>query len=489
MSKSLYAKPVLKKEMSGKMNKYGCSYNHGFRDEIDGARIQDIVAIHGSPVFVFSERAIRDKYRDVYREFSSRFPRVRFSWSYKTNYLDAICALFHQEGELAEVVSDFEYQKARRLGVAGSAIIYNGPFKPVESLRIAFEEGAIVNLDSIDEIFKAENVAKEIGKPVNVGIRLNMDTGIYPQWTRFGFNLDNSSAFDAAQRIRASKWLNLTGLHSHIGTFILEPKAYSAQVQKTIDFMKVLEKDLGMKIDYLDFGGGFPSRNKLKGIYLPPEVSVPPIEQYAEAICSTLLRHLAPYEYPAVIFETGRALIDEAGYLITTIEGVKRLPDGTRSYVVDAGVNLLYTSTWYNFRVEVDRPVEGNCENSVVFGPLCMNIDVVVENASLPPLSRGQRLIISPVGAYNVTQWMQFIRYRPAVVMVMEDGVVEEIRRAEVLEDITSLESIPEKLRNLDSRDSRLPERGFDILSRTCADQTCSEGVLPAVFRKVRNAT
>ncbi len=479
MNRAPYVKPVVKKELSGRMNRFGASYGMGFRDAIDGVPISEIVAEHGSPVFVFSERMIRGKYRSIYREFASRFPRVRFSWSYKTNYLDAICSIFHQEGELAEVVSDFEYQKARRLGVAGSAIIYNGPFKPWKSLEVAFEEGAMVNLDSIDEIFKAENVARKLGRPVDVGIRLNMDTGIYPQWTRFGFNLDTSEAMDAARRIRGSEWLRLTGVHSHIGTFILEPNAYAVQARKTIDFMKTIESELGVRIEYLDFGGGFPSRNKLKGVYLPPNVTIPPIERYAEAICGTLLHYLAPYDCPAIIFETGRAMIDEAGFLVTTIDGVKRLPDNTRSYVLDAGVNLLYTSAWYNLKVEPDRPIDGASEISVLYGPLCMNIDIPVESVFLPPLSRGHRLIISPVGAYNVTQWMQFIRYRPAVVMVMEDGGVERIRRAEQLEDIVSLESIPEKLRDLSPVNSFEPARGKDMLSKSCTGEIFPEVVVP----------
>lgn len=452
MNKKPYVKPIFKKQVAGKSNKFGSYFHRSYRDAIDGVAIEAIVAKHGSPVFVFSERTIREKCRSVYREFSSRYPGVRFSWSYKTNYLDAVCAVFHQEGELAEVVSDFEYQKARRLGVAGSEIIYNGPFKPAESLRTAFQEGATVNLDSFEEILAAEKIAQSLGKPAKVGIRVNMDTGIHPQWTRFGFNLDNASALDAAQRIHLSEWLDLRGLHAHIGTFILEPNAYAVQVRKMCAFMKVLEQELGMLIDYLDLGGGFPSRNRLKGAYLPPEVAIPPIEEYADAICGALHQNLSPDAHPTVIFETGRAMIDDAGSLITTVEGVKRLPDGTQSYVIDAGVNLLYTSAWYNHRVEVDRPFDGTYENSVLYGPLCMNIDVLAECVPLPPLAKGYRLILSPVGAYNVSQWMQFIRYRPAVVMIMEDGSVEEVRRAERLEDITALESVPEKLKNIHLR-------------------------------------
>ena len=450
MPKKEYIKPTIVKHSAGSMNKFGAFYQKNFRVEIAGVKIDDIVTKAGSPVFVISEKAMREKYKSVYRDFSSRYPKVKFSWSYKTNYLDAVCAVYHQEGLIAEVVSDFEYQKARNLGVPGNKIIFNGPFKPEESLKIAFTEGAIVNLDNFDEIFKAETVAKELGRPVDVGIRLNMDTGIYPQWSRFGFNYENRSAYDAAKRIYKSEWLNLTGLHSHIGTFMLEPKAYAVQVKKTIEFMRIIEREFELTIDSLDFGGGFPSRNKLKGTYLPPEVAVPPLEEFVEAISNTLLSELSPDEYPTVYMETGRALIDEAGYLITTVDSVKRLPGGLKSYIIDAGVNLLYTSTWYNYKVETDRPVSGSYENCVVNGPLCMNIDVVLENAYLPPLTRGTRLILSPMAAYNVTQWMQFIRYRPAVLMIMEDGTLEIIRRAEKLEDVITPESVPEKLKKFE---------------------------------------
>jgi diaminopimelate decarboxylase len=447
MNSKEYIKPFIHKQVPGHMNKFGASYQKKCRSEIDNVKVSEIKKRFGSPVFVFSEKTIRKRYRSVYREFSSRYPRVQFSWSYKTNYLDAICSVFHQEGEIAEVVSEFEYQKARRLGVPGYKIIYNGPYKPEESLKTAFEEQAIVNLDGFDELLKAEKVAQEIGKPVKVGIRLNMDTGLHPQWTRFGFNLENGAAYEAAKRIHMSQWLNLNGLHSHIGTFILEPNAYAVQVQKMTEFMKRLENELDICLDYLDLGGGFPSRNKLKGTYLPPEITVPPVEEYIETICNTLLKHLAPGDYPTVYMETGRAMIDEAGYLITTVEGSRRLPDGTKSYIIDAGLNLLYTSTWYKYKVETEKEFNSTYENSVLYGPLCMNIDVVLENTPLPLLSCGDTLILSPMGAYNVTQWMQFIRYRPAVVMVMEDGIVEEIRRAENLDDIVALETVPEKLK------------------------------------------
>ena len=445
--KKEYIKPYIRKQTAGVMNKFGVSYNKGHREEIEGFHIGDFTEKFGSPVFVLSEKIIRERYRKIYSYFSSKYPKAKMSWSYKTNYLDAVCSVLHQEGETAEVVSDFEYQKARRLGVPGKKIIYNGPYKPLESLVVAFKEGAMVNLDNFDEIIKAEEAAKKLDIKASVGIRVNMDTGVYPQWSRFGFNIENNNAFNAVKRIQHSDYLHLEGIHCHIGTFMMEPSAYKEAVKKVVQLMRRIEKEFEISISYLDFGGGFPSKNKLKGTYLPPEVAIQPVENFIDAITDTLLEELEPKEYPEVYLETGRAIVDEAGWLITTVDAVKRLPDGTKSYIIDAGVNLLYTSAWYNYHVEIDREIHGAYENSIIYGPLCMNIDVVVESAFLPPLPKGTRLILSPMGAYNMTQWMQFIRYRPAVVMILEDGTVEQIRRPETLQDIVGPESVPEKLK------------------------------------------
>ena len=110
----------------------------------------------------FSERKIREKYREVHEAFATRYPNVVQAWSYKTNYLQAICAIFHDEGALAEVVSEFEYEKARKLGVPGSQILFNGPHKTLPALRKAVEEGAQIHVDHLDEINDLEQIASEL---------------------------------------------------------------------------------------------------------------------------------------------------------------------------------------------------------------------------------------------------------------------------------------------------------------------------------------
>ena len=171
------------------------------------------------------------------------------------------------------------------------------------------------------------------------------------------------------------------------------------------------------------------------------------MDRYAEEICNALWRTLRPGHQPTLIVESGRAVVDESGSLITSVQASKRLPDGTKAYVIDAGVNLLFTAFWYKFDIAVERAVAGVTEHSILYGPLCMNIDAVDEGMQLPPLSRGDRLVVSCVGAYNNTQWMQFIEYRPNVVLIDLDGKVSIIREAEDLTDLHRREKLPAHLR------------------------------------------
>ena len=127
----------------------------------------------------------------------------------------------------------------------------------------------------------------------------------------------------------------------------------------------------------------------------------------------------------------------------------KRVRDTIYS-IVDAGVNLLFTSTWYQHDILPAEAKEGLYEETVIYGPLCMNIDVVDDAIMLPPLPRGTHLTLSPVGAYNVTQWMQFITLRPRVVMIDPEAHVHIIRESENLDKLLEQERVPQHLEKFD---------------------------------------
>lgn len=447
MTKKTYERPVIA-PINGKMgDKFGLSSALKPLSYIDGTAVSELLEEYGSPLFVLSEKTIRHNFREAKRAFETRYPKVQFAWSYKTNYLNAVCNVFHQEGSWAEVVSRFEYDKAINNGVPGDQILFNGPAKSKDDLIVAIKNGSPIHIDHLDELYMLNEIADQLKVTPKVAIRVNLDSGVYPQWDRFGFNYESGQAWAAINKIMATGKLDLIGLHCHIGTFIMSANAYAVAANKLADLALGVKLHYGKSITYLDLGGGFASQNTLKGAYLPGYDTVPRIAEYAEAITTTLLTAgFSPDELPWLYLETGRALIDDAGFLLGTVISNKRLTDGRRATIMDFGVNVMFTSFWYDHKISPVQAGSGHTEDCVMYGPLCMNIDIVRENVRLPLLSPGDNVVVHHMGAYNITQSMQFISLRPAVVMLDETGTPHLIKRREMLDTLEKDELCPEYL-------------------------------------------
>jgi len=278
MKKMLYESPSIQKLNGGMMNKFGTRTEYDPVKQIDGVAVHSMMAQYGSPLFVLSERTIRRNFQNAVRAFKTRYPKVQFAWSYKTNYLNAVCKIFHQEGSWAEVVSGFEYRKAIGNGVPGNKIIFNGPEKTNEELELAVNNGSLIHIDHFDELYQLITLSDQLNKKPRVAIRVNMDTGIYPMWDRFGFNYENGQAFSALSKIVESGKMELIGLHCHIGTFMLSTDAYATAVKKLGDLAWKCKTQLNNSIQYIDLGGGFPSANTLRGSFLPGTDNVPSVD-------------------------------------------------------------------------------------------------------------------------------------------------------------------------------------------------------------------
>ena len=202
---------------------------------------------------------------------------------------------------------------------------------------------------------------------------------------------------------------------------------YRIAATKLADLAVSIAQKFDHHISYIDMGGGFASRNTLRGAYLSGEDTTPSFDEYAEAISSAILNsQIRPDKLPTLILETGRALIDDAGYIAGTVQANKRLSDGRRATIVDVGVNLLFTSFWYDHKIQPVKNHSGVVEETTIYGPLCMNIDVLRPSMMFPSLKLGDRFVISRTGAYNNTQWLQFITMRPNVVLIGQDRAVHE---------------------------------------------------------------
>ncbi len=446
MTKLAYEKPVISKITAGVPNKFGLPVKQKIIPDIDGIPVEKIMEKYGSPVFVLSEKTIRNTFAEAKQAFDTRYPKVQFAWSYKTNYLDAVCSIFHDEGAWAEVVSAFEFEKALSLGVNGTNILFNGPEKSEDDLKLAIEHNACIHIDHFDELYLLIKVTRELDKKARVAIRVNLDAGIYPIWDRFGFNYENGEAWNAINRIMLAEKLDFIGLHTHIGTYIMSANAYAVAASKLANLYMATHRKFDHWLKYIDLGGGFASKNTLKGAYMPGSETCPSFDEYAEAISNAMISSEIPHEnLPVLFLETGRALIDDAGYLLTTVLANKRSTHGRRTMVIDAGVNLLFTSFWYNLGVFPTRQLSQHLEESTIYGPLCMNIDVIRDAINFPQVKTGEKLVIERVGAYNMTQWMQFITFRPNVVMIDLDGKMHIIRKKENLDSLQSFEQNPKR--------------------------------------------
>lgn len=449
MEKLKYERPLIKKMNAGLMNKFGTQSEFTPVTHIDEVSVKSMIEKYGSPVFVLSEQKMRQNYKSAVRAFNTRYPKVQFAWSYKTHYNNAVCNVFHQEGSWAEVVSGFEYKKALGNGVPGTNIIFNGPDKHIDEIKLAIEHNSLLHIDHFEELYQLIELCTDLNKKARVAIRVNMDTGVYPKWDRFGFNYENGQAWTALNKIVSSGKLELVGLHTHIGTYMLSTHAYSVAATKLCDLAINCKTQLHTTIKYLDMGGGFPSTNTLKGSFLPGADTVPSVDEFAEAITTTILSSgLKNDELPLLILESGRVLIDDAGYLLGSVLANKRLSDGRKATIMDFGVNIMFTSFWYDHKISPAQELSHFTEETVMYGPLCMNIDVVRESVSLPLLNKGDHVVVHKVGAYNMTQWMQFIAMRPNIVLIDTQGQTHIIRQKETLEYLEQLEVIPDHLQN-----------------------------------------
>jgi diaminopimelate decarboxylase len=453
MMKPIFERPVITRLNPGTPSKHGVGSMLASIPYIDGVKIDDLMDRYGSPLFIFSERAIRKSIEDIKRSFSLRYPRLQMAWSYKTNYLDAVCRIFHQENSWAEVVSRFEYDKAIRNGVPGTNIIFNGPGKSREDLRYAVQNGSFIHIDHLDEFFILAEICQDDNIDARVAVRVNIDCGIQPRWDRFGFNYENGEVWDIINRIMLNPKLKLAGLHTHIGTYVMSVDAFRIAATKLSELAFSISQKYNHYISYIDMGGGFSSKNTLKGAYLSGEDTAPSFDEYAEEIASSILNsRINPDKLPTLILETGRALIDNAGYLAGSVLAVKRLSDGQRAMIVDVGINLLFTSFWYDHKIHPLQNIAGMVEDTAIYGPLCMNIDTIRSSVMFPPMKRGDRFVITRTGAYNTSQWLQFITLRPNVLLVDMNRDVHLIRKSETLENISCNEQIPDYLSDINPK-------------------------------------
>jgi diaminopimelate decarboxylase len=384
--------------------------------------VADLLAEHGSPLWLVGvDRAVANLH-GFHDAWTAAWPDVAVAYSYKTNRLPAILRALAAAGAGHEVVCEAEYALARdAIGAAGPDIVVNGPAKPAALLSRAAADGALVIADGVDEL---ERLAIAGGR--RAGLRVALP-GIGVEPTRFGIASTEIAA--AVERARALG-LDVEALSAHlVSTGFDQPLARAPRLGAAIavrwppapggharaaGLLGRLARELG--IATVDLGGGFPA--------------APAVTAHAEAVAGALRD--AGFA-GRLLLEPGRALVTDAVDLACSVVAVKRLADGTRCVVVDAGTNLLPGALWAWPAIEA--LAGGPVEPALVSGPLCLNVDVLHPAAPLPAVAAGDALLVRAVGAYQQAQSTRFGDLQPAVV-AREDGRWRVCVRRETLEDL-----------------------------------------------------
>lgn len=390
--------------------------------------VADSVRAYGSPLWMADLDHVRDAYRDLSALFAESWDETVIAYSFKTNRLVALLVALCDEGAHAEVVCDAEYALARDVvALEGRRIVVNGPAKSDALFVRAACDGALVMCDTADEIDRA--AAAGVAR---IGLRVSQP-GACGAASRFGIPAHEVAA---AARRAARSHLQVEALGTHVVSTdvvaapdvegrladqvrVLWPRGPEDHVRAARALARIARelRAAGYPVRTIDIGGGLPAPADAAG--------------HVRGIAQGLREE----EFDGrLLAEPGRALVADAVELVCTVVAVKRLEDGRRAVVVDAGTNHVPGALWQwpTIRPLVDGPTAGP---AMICGPLCLNIDILHPAANLPDVGVGDLIAIEGVGAYAQSQATQFGDARPAV-MAREHGCWTLARRREELSDL-----------------------------------------------------
>jgi diaminopimelate decarboxylase len=386
--------------------------------------VADLLAEHGSPLWLANLDVVRDRARAFAAAWRSAWPDVEIAYSYKANRLPAILRALREEGVGQQVACEAEYRLARSVADAeGRSIVVQGPAKPPELLERAAADGALVVADSLAELRRlaAAGVTR-------VGVRVSLP-GVGHGTSHFGVPM---SEVPMAPRHAAAVGLRIEALAVHLVSAGFDtPLSAEARLashlvvrwpqppERFATAARMLAGLAGrMGVPVIDVGGGFPP--------------APREALYARAIAGAIGG--AGFE-GRVLVEPGRALVADAVDLACTVTAVKRLADRRRCVVLDAGMNLLPGTLFAWPEIEAPGVTDPAAGPALVTGPLCTNVDVLHPAADLGAVSEGDAVVLRGVGAYQQSQSTQFGDLRPAVV-ARDDGHWQLCSRRERVEDL-----------------------------------------------------
>jgi diaminopimelate decarboxylase len=390
----------------------------------------EIAREFGTPCFVYSQQSIEAAYGEVAAGLKGRDALV--CYSVKANSNLAVLSLLARLGAGFDIVSGGELTRVMAAGGDPRRTLFSGVGKSKAELRFALDRDiGCINLESEPELHNVATVAGHAGKKARVAFRVNPDidpkthpyisTGL--RETKFGVpHADAERLYQAAKKL---KNVEVVGIGCHIGSMLQEAAPFVAAAERLVALVDRLEA-AGIGLQHIDFGGGI-------GIRYKDEAPQPAAKFISEALRTVGQR---PHK---VIFDPGRAIVGNAGVLLTRVEYMK-----PRFLVVDAGMNDLIRPALYGAWHEV-RTVKQSAGGEALYdivGPVCESADFLAKGRSLSA-KEGDLLAVMSCGAYAMVMSSNYNTRPRAPEVLVAGNSTYLVRRREEVHELFAGERIP----------------------------------------------
>ncbi|QYO67601.1 diaminopimelate decarboxylase [Leptolyngbya sp. 7M] len=447
------------------------------RLHIDGHDAVALAYEYGTPLFVYSEPRIRHNIERLQKVGENVGCAFKLCYAAKAMSTLGVLRAVRDAGCDLEVNSGGELWKALKAGFRGDQLNFNGLSKEGWEIELAIENGVYaIQVDSLYELSLIDETAKRLGKKANVSLRLVPEiesathSGLQTALLTSKFGMMPDEAFGAFAKYKDSEYINLNGIHLHVGSQNPSPMVYTQAFDEMFESLLRIHRETGIRLRHINLGGGFPVNYLRDGSHtseFPAEqrkmfaADFEPAEAMRTAWAEVRKKAEAEnaielLEGITLLLEPGRSIIADAAICLTTVRNAKQRPTDDRRLtsdrwlLTDAGFNILLsmeTYKWYYHLISAERAGEPHETPYKLAGPLCDGGDVYfdIEGEGRLPDHRllpenvepGEVLALLNCGAYSLAQASQYnARFLPPVVLTKTDGTAELIRRRDTFEDL-----------------------------------------------------
>jgi diaminopimelate decarboxylase len=397
----------------------------------DGIDLASLADQFGTPLYVYSRSSIEATCARFREALQGR--NATLCYALKANSNLAIIEVMARLGCGFDIVSGGELERVIAAGGDPARVVFSGVGKTADEMARGLEVGVrCFNVESPAELERLDAVAGRVGRVAPVSIRVNpdVDASTHPyistglKENKFGVSWE--TALPAYRRAAALRNIAVVGIDCHIGSQITEISPFLGALDRVMEMVQALRRE-GIILRHIDLGGGLGIRYSDEE---PPEPKL---------LMDALFRRIGQLcegDPPEVMFEFGRALVGNAGLLLTRVEYLKNNQD-KHFAVVDAAMNDLIRPALYDafHRIEPVARREGEPRRYDVVGPICESGDWLARDRALT-IAQGDLLAILSAGAYGFAMASNYNSRPRAAEVLIDRGSAYPVRERESIADL-----------------------------------------------------